>query len=390
MRKLSKAGTRSFVEQGVRSVVLPALVRQDRSDIGGTAAYVTALERQLRARGIEVTLLGYGTDSNEDATFRSIVNRTNAQGRHISWALWRKRKTWDFAPESILHLQRPDHVPAFQHGPWPIVLTFHGRHQRTVALRGGPMAGAFYKRIERKACERADAVIFVSQRDADAIMEEHGLGRERTHFIPVGVDRNVFHRQDRETARDELGLPAKTPAVGYAGRLAKEKNVMALIDAIDLVPDAELWIAGEGPLEEECRRRAGPRVRFLGFVPRDEMPRFLSACDVLALSSLHEGLPTVVLEAWACGTPVIAPAVGDLPRLLQDGGGALVSNPDSRELGAAMKEMLAHRPKTADLRQAEANTLRERSATYDWTNVTDRIVEVYEDALNRRRAGRGR
>jgi glycosyltransferase involved in cell wall biosynthesis len=368
----------------VRSVVIPALLSRDRRGMGGTASFVRGLEGRLRARGLRVTLLGCGPAGEDDPTFRSVVERRDAHGRHLAWALWMRRHAWDFPPDTLIHLQRPDHALGFRHGPWPLVVTFHGRHRHTVTLRGGPLAGAFYGWVEGRAGHRADALTFVARSDMEAQLAAHPEWRDKAHRVPVGIERDHFTPGDAREARRALGLPEGVPAVVYAGRLEPEKNVLALIRAIEQVPDAELWIAGLGREEERCRRAAGPRVRFLGPLDRERLPWLLRASDMVALASRHEGLPTIVLEAWACGRPVVGPPVGDLPALLAEGGGVLAENERPESLAAAIRALRQTWPSEPGRRAEREQQLRGLSEPYDWEAVADSFCHIYQDAARRR------
>jgi glycosyltransferase involved in cell wall biosynthesis len=141
------------------------------------------------------------------------------------------------------------------------------------------------------------------------------------------------------------GVPVKDTAGGdllFAGRLSPEKGVDVLLDALARVPGARLRIAGDGPQEAVLRRladaRAPGRVTFLGRLDRaavhDEMRR---SCAVVVPSQWHENQPITVLEAFACGVPVVATTLGGLPELVTDGvDGLLVVPGDARALGAAL------------------------------------------------------
>lgn len=218
-------------------------------------------------------------------------------------------------------------------------------------------------------CRAADAIIFVSQADMNAILQSQPELAKKSHHVPVGVDRSIYCLGDRRAARDALHLPRDAKAIAWVGRIEKEKNLPALIEACAQIPDCHLWIAGAGTQEEHCWKRTNDRVRFFGRMDSRGIATLLQAANALALASEYEGLPTVVLEAWACGRAVVVPPVGDLPELLAKGGGYLVPDNRPENLAYGIRAVLQSEEEEADLCA--------RSAPYDWERIADRIVEIY-------------
>ncbi|HEX8496176.1 MAG TPA: glycosyltransferase family 4 protein, partial [Actinomycetales bacterium] len=152
-----------------------------------------------------------------------------------------------------------------------------------------------------------------------------GARRERCHvsYNPVEVER---FQPDPSATKDVDVL--------YVGRLAVEKGVDGLIAALALLPELEVVIAGEGPLREGLEAQAGtlPRPpRFVGRIPHDELPALVNRARVQAVPSPSEPFGMVVVEAMACGTPVVACGVGGIPEILAGGrGGWLVPPRDAQ------------------------------------------------------------
>ena len=148
--------------------------------------------------------------------------------------------------------------------------------------------------------------------------------------------------------RRRLSLPQDRLQILFVGLLAPVKGLDILIEALRLVGDgeADCLLVGTGPMEEQLRRAAAAagiaeRVRFVGAQPSGEIPAWLNAADLLVLPSLSEGRPNVVVEAQACGLPVLATRVGGTPELIEHGEtGLLVESGDPEALAAGLSRLL--------------------------------------------------
>jgi glycosyltransferase involved in cell wall biosynthesis len=187
----------------------------------------------------------------------------------------------------------------------------------------------------RSALGGASAAIGVS-RPMVARLVELGAPPDRASLIPNGVDRATFHPRDRHEARRELGLPEGEDVVVFVGRLAKEKGLRELMDAVSPLAARRLGegkrrvrfvFVGQGPMSDELTERAhevtmagGPAAMMaVGERSHAEVARLVAAADVLTLPSWAEGTPNVVLEALASGRPVVATAVGGIVDLIRHG-----------------------------------------------------------------------
>lgn len=221
--------------------------------------------------------------------------------------------------------------------------------------------------------------------------------------IPYGVDVARFRpldEEERRDARDRLarrhGVPGEVPWVLAVGRLVHKKGFDRLIDAmprlLSSVPQARVMIAGEGPLEEELRRRAAAAgvagsLHLLGAVSHADTPRYYGAADVVAVPSVHgprgnvDGLPNVLLEALASGRPVVASRVAGIPDVVRSGdNGILVEEGDAEGLGEALGRLLC-RPERR--RSLGAAARRRAEVELGWDRIAERFERLYERVVGR-------
>jgi teichuronic acid biosynthesis glycosyltransferase TuaC len=223
-----------------------------------------------------------------------------------------------------------------------------------ITLRGMlPLLAPFRLRRPqlRFALRRAARIVAVSEslrRDATAL----GIPAERVRVIGNGVDPALFHPQDRTESRRALGLAKYGPLLVSVGTLAPRKGFHLVMEAMAKLrkswPSLRLAIVGghgtEGAMGDELRALASrlgiaERVIFAGPRHGEELVRWYAAADLFVLASAHEGCPNVVLEALACGTPVVATPVGDVPELVPPEVGLLVER-DADAIAAGLDAAL--------------------------------------------------
>jgi glycosyltransferase involved in cell wall biosynthesis len=164
-----------------------------------------------------------------------------------------------------------------------------------------------------------------------ATIKEQKLERYRSKIVITAarfVDTDLF--------KVHTPIKDRQNVFGYVGRLSREKGVLNLIDAVPHIlqecPDARFFVIGDGPLCDEVKKRineVGIQVgtTLAGMVPNRLIPNYLNQMKLLILPSYTEGLPTVLIEAMACGTPVLATRVGNIPDLIREGkNGFLLDN----------------------------------------------------------------
>jgi glycosyltransferase involved in cell wall biosynthesis len=248
----------------------------------------------------------------------------------------------------------------------PVVVTARGSDLNVIAQYRWP------RRQIRWAARRSAQVVTVSQALKERLV---GIGVDRgtVSVLRNGVDLQLFHPADRSAARRRVGFESKT--LLSVGNLIESKGHHIAIRALAALPDLRLAVVGEGELKEELRRTAelsgvAERVTFVGSVSQGELRHYYSAADALVLASSREGMPNVVLESLACGTPVICTPVGGIPEVVSDpAAGELMAQRDPESLVEAYRRLVAQRPSTeATRRYAER---------FDWGATTSGQLRIF-------------
>ncbi len=176
-----------------------------------------------------------------------------------------------------------------------------------------------------------------------------GARSETTRTITNGCDISRFHVGDRAAARRKLHIGPSTQMVVYIGRLDVKKGLRELVDAAASLrpsrPQLRIYLVGEGPDREVMAaaiqaRDASGYIHLLPSCPPDEVAMWMTAADLVTLPSYMEGCPNVVLEALACGRPVVATNVGGIPEIMSDDCGQMVPPRDAVALAAAIGSVL--------------------------------------------------
>jgi glycosyltransferase involved in cell wall biosynthesis len=257
----------------------------------------------------------------------------------------------------------------------PVVLTAYGSDVNVGLNRQA--VGWWLSIATRRSLRRAKSVIAVSRALAERIRST-GVARERVRVVPSGVDLAELGRTSREAARVKLGLRREARVILFAANLVPVKDPITMLKAFSLLrardKDALLAVMGKGELEglmlSQCRSLGiSDSVNFLGRVPREEVPIWLAAADVVALSSREEGCPVITLEAFASGRPFVGTAVGGLSEIVTEDVGILVEPRNPTALAAAMGEALD--------RTWDEAALTSYGREFSWESVASGVEEVY-------------
>ncbi len=271
----------------------------------------------------------------------------------------------------------------------PLVVSFHTLARvKDVASPGDPPEPIFRKRGEVRVIREADRVIAPTDTERDQLIEYYDADPTRIFVAPPGVDLERFTPGDRAAAKRHFGF-SDDPLVVFVGRLQAFKGTDIAVNAMRhlkrMVPDAQLAIAGgdspRGAGGERMRLRLAARalgvaeqLRFMEPVGHTLLPELYRAADVVIVPSASESFGLVALEASACGTPVVATAVGGLRVIVRDGeSGYLVERRDAKNFAAALSRVLAD-PGAQHRLGANAVRLAQR---FPWTRTADGILEAF-------------
>jgi glycosyltransferase involved in cell wall biosynthesis len=269
------------------------------------------------------------------------------------------------------------------------MFTEHGRHYPDVVSRKRRLLNRF---VLSRVADEVNGVCGFSVRSLASI---DGFGHSTMEVIENGIDLERYDpARDRRAACRLLGLDPSRRYVVCIARFHPVKDHRTLLTAFARVaavrPDVDLLLAGDGPLRESLQATARElgitgRVRFLGV--RDDVPDLLCASDVFALTSVSEAASITLLEAMACGRPVVVTDVGGNPDIVRHGvDGLLAPRGDSQAIADAVLSLLEH----PELAAAMGCSGRSRvEATYRLENTIGKYAERYERAAMRVR-GRGK
>jgi glycosyltransferase involved in cell wall biosynthesis len=289
-------------------------------------------------------------------------------------ALMRDRLAFDLIDA---HYFYPDGVAAALLGRSlgkPVVITARGTDVTLIANHALP------RRWIRWAAARAAGIVAVSEALRTRLIAL-GIEASRIEMLRNGVDLELFAPRDRAAARRALGLDVDGTVVLSVGQLISLKGHDLALQAVARLSGATLVIVGEGPQAAALERLAAQlgvseRVRFPGAMPQERLATWYSAADALVLASSREGLPNVLLEALACGTPVVATAVWGTPEIVAaPAAGRLVEARTPEALAAALRDLLADPPARAAVR-----AFAERFA---WGPTTAGQIRMFRSILGR-------
>lgn len=261
----------------------------------------------------------------------------------------------------------------------PVVSSFHTNFDQYTSHYGvGWLKGPIWRYL--RWFHNRTRETYVPSRATIAELRARGL--ERLVLWARGVDATLFRpdRSNRDSTREALGFGPGDVVIGHVSRIAVEKNVGYLGEALARVaaqrPNVRVLIVGDGPARPDLEERLGGSARFVGYRSGDDLADHYAAADLFAFASLTETFGNVVLEAMASGLPVVAVRAGGPGEIVRDGETGRLVEPD-RPASAFADALIALVDDPAS-RRAMAASARLYAMTQTWDAIMGGLRERYQ------------
>jgi len=391
-------------------------------ETGGMNVYVRDLSREFSRRGIEVDVF---TRSQNPAVPR--ITQLAERGRviHVKAgpeAPYNKNEIYHHLDEFVAGVRRQaaveqagydliySHywlsgiVAAQLRRSWhiPFVQMFHTLAELKNRVAQTPAEREPQQRLdcEAEVMRLADRLIAATLLEQTEMADHYGADIRKISIAPPGVDLNRFKSLSRLEARDHLGIPHRHQMILFVGRIQPLKGIDTLIRALGLIKAREpelvknvcVCIIGGDPKQDSDYERSelarlkalqmelelGDLVTFLGARDQDSLIYYYSAAEMVVMPSHYESFGMVVLEAMACGTPVIASDVGGLSFNIEDGYNGYLVPGRSPQAMADKIILLLRYPVLRDQLGEQAQTWVTR---YSWVHIADELLEVFTETI---------
>lgn len=261
--------------------------------------------------------------------------------------------------------------------------------------------------LEKTAMEHADAIIAVSETMKQNVMDLYDVASEKIHVIYNGVDTAFFQTISRPDILEKYGIDPDRPYLLFVGRITRQKGILHLLEAVPrLEPGVQTVLCASAPDTREIAEEMDAAVRKAGqatgrevlwiseTVPLQDLPVLYSHAAVFACPSVYEPFGIINLEAGACGTPVVAAAVGGIPEVVVHGEtGLLVPfaagedaepvHPETyaADLADAVNRLIRNPARRAQMGAAARQRIETR---FSWASIARQTLEVYQDLAGKK------
>ncbi|WP_419197343.1 D-inositol-3-phosphate glycosyltransferase [Mycolicibacterium phocaicum] len=399
--------------EGVRVAVLSVhtspLAQPGTGDAGGMNVYVLQSALELARRGVEVEIFTRATSSTDAPVVRvapGVLVRNIVAGPFEGLDKYDLPTQLCAFTAGVLRVEA-NHEPGYYdivHSHYwlsgqvgwlasdrwavPLVHTAHTLAAvKNLSLADGDTPEPALRAVgEQQVVDAADRLIVNTEDEARQLVSLHHADPARIDVAYPGVDLATFTPGDKAEARAALGLSVDEQVVAFVGRIQPLKAPDVLLRAAAKLPDVRVVVAGgpsgsglavpDGLVSLADELGITDRVTFLPPQSREQLVNVYRAADLVAVPSYSESFGLVAVEAQACGTPVVAAAVGGLPVAVRDGvSGVLVEGHDPGDWANAIGRTLEMGPET--LREGAL----QHAATFSWAHTVDALLAGYTRAI---------
>jgi len=355
------------------------------SVVGGIGLHAHEMSRWQAKLGHDVTVFTSNVDGRPQQEYRDgyrIIRFkpiSTAMGNAIMptmlFKLLRERGNFDII-HAHSHLFFSTNLCALVRklGSPPLVITNHGLISQTVPMW---VHRIYLPTVARWTYEAADKVICYTEEDKSRL-EDLGIDSDKIVVIHNGIDTELFTPREKEKNSNQIL---------WIGRFTPGKGVEYLIDAFSILvkdfPELRLVMVGKGPSRDAIKQKVANlglngSVSIIDFVPNSELPDLYRASDVFVLPSLYEGVPRTILEAMACGVPVVCTELPQLVDIVRSCG-LLVPARDVEALADAVARVICDE----ELAKKFGRSGRDKVVRhYSWEDTVRRTIGVYENLVN--------
>lgn len=376
------------------------LLNYEFPPVGGGAGYATAnIASCLVDMGIEAEVLTSRINGENDGervngvrvhrvpSWRNSIHDCGLRGAYtyVLAAALKRRKLLSDRKYDLEH-----YFFSLPTGLLTLLPTFERPMPYIVSLRGSDVPGydpsnrkverlhALLKPVTRRIWRRARRVVALSEALADIAKET--APDVDIKVIPNGIDTEHFSPSGQRTPHQEIRLIT-------VARLLERKGIHTILEACarPTILPVKLDIVGTGPYERELRQLAGTlglseRVRFLGYVPNEDLPKHYRRADIFVLPSSTESFGLVFAEAMSCGLPIAASNVGGIPETVRDGIDGLLCPPNDAE---ALRQNIERLISSKSTRESISTSQRQRILKhYPWEHIAAEYATVYRSAID--------
>ncbi len=336
------------------------IISPTQSGIGGIAQHVQGLTKFLEKNSHNVEII-----SSENTFTIAIKGLKNPSFMVSSFLKTKFKKNQD-----IVHAHNIPAALAMKNTSGKKILSLHGVFSQQIDQLHGKITGNISKKYEQDALTWADAITVISK---EAFDYYDALGY-KVFQVPNAIDiASLSQNEDRRYSKQVI----------FAGRLSAEKGIDTLIKIGKKLPtDVQLIILGIGPEEQKIKNLAKnwKNVHYLGYQNKENTISLIRGSDILIQPSLKEGISSTILESMACNTVVIASNVGGNTELIENGINGIIKDPN--DSNSFVEEIIALFDNT-ELRQSLENQAQNTVKKYDWNQVGNLYLNIYESVLDK-------